>query len=57
MSQIPEGWEGATTEYGGKFVSALERGNILACQFQPELSGNWGASLLGRWLDTTREAA
>lgn len=57
MSQIPEGWEGATTEYGGKFVSALERGNILACQFHPELSGAWGASLLGRWLDTTREAA
>ena len=57
MSQIPEGWEGATTEYGGRFVSALERGNILACQFHPELSGAWGASLLGRWLDTTREAA
>jgi imidazole glycerol phosphate synthase glutamine amidotransferase subunit len=57
MSQIPEGWEGATTDYGGRFVSALERGNILACQFHPELSGSWGASLLGRWLETTREAA
>ena len=57
MSQIPEGWEGATTEYGGRFVSALERGNVLACQFHPELSGAWGASLLARWLDTTREAA
>ncbi|HSK07804.1 MAG TPA: imidazole glycerol phosphate synthase subunit HisH [Acidimicrobiia bacterium] len=57
MSRVPEGWAGATTEYGGKFVSALERGDILACQFHPELSGAWGASLLGRWLDTTREAA
>jgi imidazole glycerol phosphate synthase glutamine amidotransferase subunit len=57
VGQAPEGWRGATTEYGGTFVSALERGNVLACQFHPELSGSWGASLLGRWLDRTREAA
>ena len=23
---------------------------MLACQFHPELSGAWGAALLGRWL-------
>jgi imidazole glycerol phosphate synthase glutamine amidotransferase subunit len=57
LDHVPECWLAATTEYGGGFVSALERGNVLACQFHPELSGSWGASLLGRWLDTTREAA
>jgi imidazole glycerol phosphate synthase glutamine amidotransferase subunit len=57
INRAPDGWRSATTEYGGRFVSALERGSILACQFHPELSGSWGSSLLGRWLDTTREAA
>ena len=57
IDRVPDGWIGTTTEYGGGFVSALERGNVLACQFHPELSGPWGASLLGRWLDTVEEAA
>ena len=26
-----------------RFVAALERGSVLACQFHPELSGAWGA--------------
>lgn len=57
IDRVPDGWVGATTQYGGGFVSALERGNVLACQFHPELSGPWGASLLGRWLETAEEAA
>ena len=51
MEQAPEGWVTATTVYGGSFVSAIERGSVLACQFHPELSGAWGARLLGRWLE------
>lgn len=51
LAVVPEGWIGATTGYGGNFVSAIERGDVLACQFHPELSGEWGADLLGRWLD------
>lgn len=47
---VPEGWVGATTEYGGRFVAAMERGALLACQFHPELSGAWGGDLLARWL-------
>ncbi|MGH8870899.1 MAG: imidazole glycerol phosphate synthase subunit HisH [Acidimicrobiia bacterium] len=57
LDRVPDGWVGAGTEYGGRFLSALERGDVLACQFHPELSGPWGARLLNRWLQTTREAA
>lgn len=55
LSQVPDGWQGALTDYGGRFVSALERGDVLACQFHPELSGSWGAGLLDRWLTETGE--
>ena len=50
VPRIPEGWSGATTEYGESFVSAIERGSVLACQFHPELSGAWGSNLLRRWV-------
>jgi glutamine amidotransferase len=50
---VPDGWIGARSEYGGEFASAIERGDVLACQFHPELSGAWGADLLRRWLDGT----
>jgi imidazole glycerol phosphate synthase glutamine amidotransferase subunit len=50
MPSLPADWSGATTDYGGSFVSAMERGAVLACQFHPELSGAWGSSLLRRWL-------
>jgi imidazole glycerol phosphate synthase glutamine amidotransferase subunit len=53
----PEGWLAATTEYGGSFVSAMERGRVLACQFHPELSGRWGAALLRRWMTQEMVAA
>jgi len=32
------------------FIAALERAPTLACQFHPELSGDYGATLLERWL-------
>jgi imidazole glycerol-phosphate synthase subunit HisH len=41
----------ASAEHGGRFVAALERGGVLACQFHPELSGAYGHALIGRWLD------
>ncbi len=53
---LPEdisGWSTAKTEYGDTFVSAIERRNILGCQFHPELSGTWGLELLKRWLNRT----
>ncbi len=57
LTAAPPGWSAAAAEHGGPFVAALERGAVLACQFHPELSGVWGAALLGRWLDAAREAA
>lgn len=57
MRRIPPGWTASTTGYGGDFVSTIERGSVLACQFHPELSGEWGAGLLRRWVATTGEAA
>ncbi|RME20416.1 MAG: imidazole glycerol phosphate synthase subunit HisH, partial [Deltaproteobacteria bacterium] len=40
----------AWTRHGKRFVGAVEKGNILACQFHPELSGAWGRELISRWL-------
>jgi len=57
LDRVPTGWNAATTDYGGSFVAALEHGAVLACQFHPELSGPWGARLLGRWLETAKAAA
>lgn len=42
----------AETEHGGRFVSAVDRGNVLGVQFHPERSGGTGLRLLGnftRW--------
>lgn len=50
LDAVPPGWEGATADHGGRFVAAIERGDVLACQFHPELSGPWGAELLRRWV-------
>lgn len=44
------GWQVATAEHGGLYVAAMQRGNVIGCQFHPELSGDYGAALLSRWL-------
>jgi imidazole glycerol phosphate synthase glutamine amidotransferase subunit len=51
LTQVPPGWSAAWTRHGRPFVAALERGNVLACQFHPELSGRYGRQLLARWLE------
>lgn len=50
FDRVPEGWSAAISDHGGRFVAAMERGEVLACQFHPELSGMWGQELLSRWL-------
>lgn len=49
LMDAPPGFASAKTVYGIKFVSALEDGPVLACQFHPELSGKWGQQLINRW--------
>lgn len=56
MHDSPAGWRVATSEYGVQFVAALERGDVLGCQFHPELSGDYGHQLLRRWLERDRRS-
>ncbi len=57
IGATPAGWSSATADHGGRFVAAVERGAVLACQFHPELSGAWGLDLLKRWLVRAAEGA
>jgi len=45
------GWRVASADHGGPFVAAMERGSVIGCQFHPELSGDYGAALLSRFLE------
>jgi glutamine amidotransferase len=40
----------AETEYGARFVSAIQRENVFACQFHPEKSQAAGLALLARFI-------
>jgi glutamine amidotransferase/cyclase len=44
-----------TTNYGGKFVSAIRLGRMVATQFHPEKSGEAGLTILKNFLDDSRE--
>jgi imidazole glycerol phosphate synthase glutamine amidotransferase subunit len=53
LEDKPENWGVAETVYGGKFFSSIWRGRTLACQFHPELSGQWGQQVLKNWIGGT----
>ena len=42
---------GAMTNYGINYTSAIDEKNILACQFHPEKSGEAGLKLLRKWAE------
>jgi glutamine amidotransferase/cyclase len=44
-----------TTDYGYGFVSSIQKGNIIACQFHPEKSGPAGLRLLKNFLGSAGE--
>ncbi len=45
-----------TTDYGYRFVSAIQKDNIVATQFHPEKSGKAGLQLLENFLTGNKEA-
>jgi glutamine amidotransferase/cyclase len=45
----------ATTDYGDEYVSAIQRGNMVATQFHPEKSGKAGLRMLENFLDLDRK--
>ncbi|MEY6432610.1 imidazole glycerol phosphate synthase subunit HisF [Thioalkalicoccus limnaeus] len=47
-------WILATTDYGVRFVSAVQRGQVAAVQFHPEKSGAAGLRLIERFLTGDR---
>lgn len=44
-----------STDYGYRFVSGVQCGNVIGTQFHPEKSGMFGLRLLENFLDTGRE--
>lgn len=54
LLEAPAGWLASLSRFGVDFVSAVEKGRVLACQLHPELSGAWGDQLLRRWLSGER---
>ena len=51
LTEAPAGWRPVWCDYAGRFLAAVERGAVVGCQFHPELSGTYGRTLLGRWLE------
>lgn len=51
-----EPWVLATTEYGGPFTSAVQRGAVAATQFHPEKSGAAGLDVLRSFLEGYQDA-
>jgi len=50
VSSAPAGFAAARADYGIKFIAGFEKGNLLACQFHPELSGPLGLEIIKAWL-------
>lgn len=44
-------WVLATSDYGGEFVAAVQKGNVCATQFHPEKSGAAGLDIMRSFLD------
>ncbi len=51
LPDINSDWKATYATYGNRFVAAIEKKGLLACQFHPELSGQWGHELLLSWLE------
>jgi glutamine amidotransferase/cyclase len=43
-------WLLSTTNYGEEFISSVQKGNVIACQFHPEKSGQAGLNIFKNFL-------
>jgi glutamine amidotransferase/cyclase len=43
-------WLLSTTNYGEEFISSVQKGNVIACQFHPEKSGKAGLNIFNNFL-------
>ena len=50
-------WVLTTTNYGDEFVSSIQKGNVSACQFHPEKSGQAGINILKNFIEAPVPAA
>ena len=50
-SEENKDWVLATCEYGGEFIAAVQKGDVMACQFHPEKSGEKGLSIFKNFLE------
>ncbi len=46
-------WVLTTTNYSDEFVSSVQKGNVTACQFHPEKSGQAGINILKNFIEAT----
>lgn len=44
-------WVLATCDYGGEFIAAVQKGDVTACQFHPEKSGDKGIGIFKNFLE------
>ncbi|MFT6398898.1 MAG: imidazole glycerol phosphate synthase glutamine amidotransferase subunit [Bradymonadia bacterium] len=49
LDRAPDGWSTGLSTHGREFPAAIAKGNVMACQFHPELSGDYGAYLMASW--------
>ena len=55
LVDAPSAAKVSIANYDGPFIASIEVGNILGCQFHPELSGRWGSELIQTWLDQEKQ--
>jgi glutamine amidotransferase/cyclase len=53
ITSANEEWVLTTSKYGNEFVSAVQKGNVMATQFHPEKSGDLGIDILRGFLERT----
>lgn len=54
FERVPGDWSVTWYDYSRRYVAAVRRGNVVATQFHPELSGDRGQLVFAAWLDGTK---